>query len=236
MLVGDKFMPEMHLKQPGFTYSACDPFTKHAERIKKFKQTGNTSYIFKNELDKACFKHDSAYADYKDLLNRTRADEVLRDRAYETASDSKYDGYQRGLASMVYKFFDKKSSGSGVRKVNRKKVGVISESSVKLADELHKSIIKNFSRRKVYSSFKHNIWGVDLADMRLLSRQNKGIKYLLCAIDLFSKYAFVVPLKDKRGASIVEGFRKIVHDSSKRPYKIWIDQGGEFYNKVFKIG
>ena len=72
--------------------------------------------------------------------------------------------------------------------------------------------------------------------MRLLSRQNKGIKYLLCAIDLFSKYAFVVPLKDKRGASIVEGFRKIVNDSSKRPYKIWVDQGGEFYNKVFKIG
>ena len=97
LLVGDKFMPEMHLKQPGFTYTACVPFTKHAERIKKFKETGNTSYIFKNELDKACFKHDSAYADYKDLLNRARADKVLRDRAYEIASDNKHDRYQRGL-------------------------------------------------------------------------------------------------------------------------------------------
>ena len=167
LLVGDKFMPEMHLKQPDFTYSACGPFTKHAERIKKFKQTGNTSYIFKNELDKACFKHDSVYADYKDLTNRTQADKVLKDRAFEIASDPKYDGCQRGLASMVYKFFDKKSSGSGASKI----------SNVKLANELHKPVIKKFNKRKVYSSFKDNIWVVDLADMQLLSRQNKGIKY-----------------------------------------------------------
>ena len=86
LLVGDNFMPKMHLKQPGFTYSACGPF-KHAERIKKFEQTGNTSYIFKNELDKACFKHDCTYADYKDLVNRTLADKVLKDRAFEIASD-----------------------------------------------------------------------------------------------------------------------------------------------------
>ena len=90
LLVGDKFMPEMHLKQPGFTYSACGLFTKHAERIRKFKQTGNTSYIFKNELDKACFKHDSAYSDYKDLFNRTQADTVLKDKAYEIARNPKY--------------------------------------------------------------------------------------------------------------------------------------------------
>ena len=224
LLVGDKFMPEMHLKQLGFTYLACGPFTKHAERIKKFKQTGNTSYIFKNELDKACFKHDSACADYKDLLNRTRADKVLKDRAYEIASDPKYDGYQRGLASMVYKFFDKKSSGSRASKV----------SNVKLADELHRPVIKKFSKRKVYSSFKDNIWGVDLADTQLLSRKNKGIKYLLCVIDLFSKYAFVVPLKDKKGASVVKGFEKIVNESGRRPNKIWVDQGSDFYNNVFK--
>ena len=221
LLVDDTFMPEMHLKQPGFTYSTCGPFTKHAERIKKFEQTGNTSYIFKNELDKACFKYDSAYADYKDLLNRTRADKVLKDKAFEIASDPKYDGYQRGLASMVYKFFDKKSSGSGA-------------SNIKLADELHKPVIKKFSKRKVYSSFKDNIWGVDLADMQLLSRQNKGIKYLLCVIDLFSKCAFVVPLKDKKGASVVKGFKKIVNESGRQPNKIWVDQGIEFYNKTIK--
>ena len=101
LLVGNKFMPEMHLKQPGFTYSACGPFTKHAEKIKNFKQTGDTRYLFRNELDKACLRHDSAYADNKDLLNRTRADKILRDSAYEIASNPEYDGYQRGLASMV---------------------------------------------------------------------------------------------------------------------------------------
>ena len=206
------------------TYSASGPFTKHAERIKKVEQTGNTSYIFKNELDKACFKHDSAYADYKDLTNRTHADKVLKDRAFEIASDPKYDGYQRGLASMVYRLFDKKSSGNGVSNVN----------NVKLADELHKSVIKKFTKRKVYSLFKDNIWGVYLADMQLLSRQNKGIKYLLCVIDLFSKYAFFVPLKDRKGASVVRGFEKIANESSRRPSKIWVDQGSEVYNRTFK--
>ena len=235
LLVGDKFMPEMHLKQPGFTYSACGPFTKHAERIKKFKQTGNTSYVFKNELDKACFQHDSAYADYKDFTNRTQADKVLKDKAFEIASNPKYDGYQRGLASMVYKFFDKKSSGSGASKTSRE--NEMSEvSNVKLANELHKPVIKKFSKRKVYSSFKDNIWGVDLADMQLLRRQNKGIKYLLCVIDLSSKYAFVVPLKDKKGASVVKGFKKIVNESGRQPNKIWVDQRSEFYNKTLKIG
>ena len=96
------------------------------------------------------------------------------------------------------------------------------------------SLLLKFSKHKVYSSFKDNIWGVDLADMQLLSRQNKGVKYLLCVIDSFSKYASVVPLKDKKGASVVKGFKKIVNESSRRPNKIWVDQGSEFYNKTFK--
>ena len=83
LLVGDKFMPEMHLRQPGFTYSACGPFTKNKERIQKFKETGDTSYIYKNELDKACFQHDMAYGDFKDLTKRTIADKVLRDKAFK---------------------------------------------------------------------------------------------------------------------------------------------------------
>ena len=107
-------------------------------------------------------------------------------------------------------------------------------SSLILADELHKPIIKKFNKRKVYSQFKDNIWGVDLADMQSLSKKNKGIKYLLCAIDLFSKYAFVVPLKDKKGTSITNAFNKIVKQSNRKPNKIWIDQGCEFYNHVFK--
>ena len=99
---------------------------------------------------------------------------------------------------------------------------------------MHKSVIKKFNKRKVYSQFKENIWGVDLADMKLLSKQNKSIKYLLCAIDLFSKYAFVIPLKDKKGIGITNAFNKIIKQSNRKPNKIWVDQGGEFYNHVFK--
>ena len=104
-----------------------------------------------------------------------------------------------------------------------------------LADELHNPIIKIFDKRKVYSQFNDNIWGVDLADMQSLSRKNKGIKYLLCAIDLYSKYAFVIPLKDEKGISIVNAFNKIIKQSnSRKPNKIWVDQGSESYNNVFK--
>ena len=166
-LAGNKFMPEMHLRQPQLVYSAYGLFTRYKERIKKFKQTGNTRYIYRNELDKACF------ADNKDLINRTKSDRVLRDKAYNIASNPEYDDYQRGLASMVYKFFNKKSMGSGITR----------NSSLILADELHKPVIKKSNKRKVYSQFRDNIWGVDLADTQPLSEKNKGIKYLLCAID-----------------------------------------------------
>ena len=230
LLVGDKFMPEMHLRQPQFVYSACGPFTRHKERIKEFKRTGDTRYICRNELDKACFQHDSAYADHKDLINRTETDKVLRDKAYDIASNPKDDGYQRGLASMVYKIFHKRSTGSGFKKLKN----TTKPSSSILADERHKPIIRKFNKRKVYSQFKDNIWGVDLADMQSLSRKNKGIKYLLCAIDLYSKYAFVIPLKDKKGISIVNAFDKIIKQSNRKPNKIWVDQGGEFYNIVFE--
>ena len=103
-----------------------------------------------------------------------------------------------------------------------------------LAEELQKPVIKKFNKRKVYSQFKNNIWGVDVANTQSLSEKNRGIKYLLCAIDLFSKYAFVVPLKDKKGVSIVNAFNKIIKQSNREPNKIWVDQGGEFYNHVFK--
>ena len=95
-------MPEMHLKQPGFTYSACGPFTKKKEGIEKFMETGNTDFILKNELDKACFQYDMAYCKSKDLAKRTQSDKVLRDKAFKIASDLKLDGYPRGLASNVF--------------------------------------------------------------------------------------------------------------------------------------
>ena len=107
-------MPEMHLKQPGLTYIACGPFTQNKETIEKFMQTGNTDFIYKNELDKACFQHDVAYGNTKDLVKRTQSDKVLKNEAFKIGSDPKYDGYQRGLASMVHKFIDKKSKRSGI--------------------------------------------------------------------------------------------------------------------------
>ena len=103
-----------------------------------------------------------------------------------------------------------------------------------LANGLHKPIIMKFKKRKVYSFFKDNIWGVDLADMQLISKYNKGIRYLLCAIDLFSKHAFVVPLKDIKGVSIVNSFQSILDSSKINPNKIWAGQGSEYYNTHFK--
>ena len=204
LLGGDKFMPEIHLRQPQFTYSACGPFTKHEQRIQKFKETGDTNYIYKNELDKACFVHDAAYSDSKDLTKRTVADKILKNKAFDIAKNPKYDGYQRGLASMVYKFFDSKVASPGKKSIgNGEKLTPQNE---QLAEELHKTIIRKFKKRKVYSAFKDNIWGADLVDMQLLSKYNKGIRFLLCVIDIFSKYAWVVPLKDKKGISIVKAF------------------------------
>ena len=244
LLAGDTFMPEMHLRQPQFVYSACGPFTRHKERIKEFKRTGDTRLLYRNELDKACFKHDAAYKKYKDIENRLISDQKLKNSTYDIASNPKYDGYQRGLASMVYNFFgskvaplDKKTmSGKGNAKhtANSSSLERTKEVNKDLAKELHKPVIKKFNKRKVYSRFKDNIWGVDLADMQSLSKKNKGIKYFLCAIDLYSKYAFVIRLKDKKETSIVNAFNKIIKQYNKKPNKIWVDQGGEFYNHNFK--
>ena len=136
-------------------------------------QTGNADFIYRSELDKACFQHDMAYGKSKDLVKRTQSEKVLREKAFKIASDPKYDGYQRGQASIVYKIFDKKSSGSGV---------AATEPNHQLANELQKQIIRKVKRRKVYSFVRDNIWGVDLADMQSLRKDNKGIKYLLGAI------------------------------------------------------
>ena len=136
LLAADKFMPEMHLKQTGFTYSTCGPFTENKERIQKFKEAGDTSYMYKNELDKVCFLQYMSYGDFKDLKRRTACDKVLRDKAFNIAKNPKYDGYQRGLASMVYSVFDKTSTGSSIN--------IQLEFNEQLAKELHKPIIRKF--------------------------------------------------------------------------------------------
>ena len=136
LLAGEKFMSEMHLKQPGFTQSACGPFNKNEKRIQNFKETGDSRYIYKNELDKGCFQHDMTYGDFKDLAKRTASDKVLRDKIFNITKNPKYDGYQRGIASMIYNFFDKKNRGSGSKYE-------ITQNQ-QLANELHKKIIKKF--------------------------------------------------------------------------------------------
>ena len=122
-------------------YSAYGPFTKNKERIQKFKETGDSRYIYQNELDKACFQLGMVYRDLKNLHRRTASDKLFRDNAFNIAKNLKYDGCQRGLASMVYKFFDKKSFGSGVKSKIM--------SNQQLAEELHKPIIWKFEKRKV---------------------------------------------------------------------------------------
>ena len=126
-------------------------------------QTGDTNYICKNELDKACFQHDAAYSDSKDLVKRTQLDKVL--------------------------------------------------------------FLSKFKKIKGYSSFRDNVWGVDLTDMQLISKYNKRNRYLLCASNLFSKYTFVVPLNDKKGVTIANAFQSILDKSKRKPNKIWVGQG-----------
>ena len=132
------------------------------------------------------------------MKSKTASDKVLRDKEFNFAKNPKYDGYHRGLASMVYKFFDKKSKGSGVN--------IPSEFNEQLAEELHKPITRNLKKRTVYSGFRGNIWGADLVDMQLISKCNKRFRFLLCVIGSFSKYTWVVSLKAKKGVSIVNAF------------------------------
>ena len=140
LLAGDKFMPELHLVDPiAKKYSACGPFTKHTQRIQDFLNTGQLSYIYKNDLDKACFQHDMAYNKFKDLEKRTQSNIVLKNKAYKVAANPKYNDYERGLVSMGYKFCDKKSKGSGLKENQ----GYLLANS-QLANELHKPIIRKF--------------------------------------------------------------------------------------------
>ena len=140
LLAGNKFMLKLHLKQLGFTCSACAPFTRNKERIENFMQTGNIDFTYKNELDKACFQHEVAYGKLKDLTRRTQSENFLRDEAFKITSDLECDGYQRRLASMVYKIFDKKSKVSGI----------VNEPNYQLVNELHKPIIRKFKKKFIH--------------------------------------------------------------------------------------
>ena len=179
--------------------------------------------------------------EFEDLTRRRVSDKILQNKAFNIANNPKYDEYYRGLASIVYKFFDKKSaslarsetlatrdkctSGSGIKNENM--------SDKELAKKLHKLSIRKFKKGKVYSSFIDNIWGADLVGMQLISKFNKGIRFL-CAIDIFSKYARVIPLKDKKSIAIPNAFQKILDESNRKQNIIWVDKGSEFYNRSMK--
>ena len=159
------------------------------------------------------------FGDFKDLTRRTAADKVLCDKTVNIAKNPKYDGYEQVLASMVYK---KTSGGAAIY-------------NKELAEELHKPIIGKFNKRKAHSTFIDNICGADLADMQLISKCNKGFRFLLCVIDIYSKYARVISLKDKKGITITNAFQNTLDKSNCKPNKIWVDKGSEFYNRSMKL-
>ena len=166
------------------------------------------------------------------LLSSTLYDSEISDEEFSNiiTEANIYENIKENIKELTIEPSSLERTGSVFKKL---KNTTNSNSSI-LADELHKPITRKFNIRKVYSQFKDNICGANLADMQSLSRKNKGIKYLLCVIDLYSKYAFVIPLKDKKGISIVNAFDKIIKQSNRKPNKIWVDQGGEFYNNVFE--
>ena len=157
-------------KQPGFAYSPSGQFTKTKQRIQKFKETGDTNYVYKNELNEACLRHDVAYGDFKDLARRAASDKVLIDKAFNTAKNPKYDGYQRGIASMVYKFFDKNSKGSGVNTHANNKIKqnqrTLHLATHQLAEQLHKPIIKKLKKEMFIEGSKTIFGSANLADMQ----------------------------------------------------------------------
>ena len=208
LLAGDEFMPEMHLKQLGFTYSACRPFTKNKERIQKFKERGGTSYIYKNKADKACFQHDMAYKNFKDLARRTASDKLLLIKHLILLKVLNIMDIKEDFLLWFTNFLTKKAVSKASFKNVGSGVNIPLESNEELAEELQKPIIRKFKKRAVYSRSKDNIWGADLADMQLISKFNKGFRFLLCVIDIFSKYSWVVPLKNKKGVTITMRFKK----------------------------
>ena len=212
LFTGDRFMLELHLNEPGFTYSSCRPLTEHREKVQRFRETDNLKYLYRNKLDKACFAYDAGYSDSKDVAKRTISDKILKDKTYEIARNCNYNGYQNVLPSMVYKFFDKKTEW-----------GIIVNEP--LVEELYKPVIKKIKRRKVYARYEDNIYAPDLAEMEPLSSRNKIVKYLLCVIDFVTKYACVKPLKDKKDKTVLNAFIEMVNEFNCKPNNLWFDQG-----------
>ena len=179
-------MAEMQFRQLGFTCSACGPFKER----KEIRQRKDTKIL------------DISSQRNKDLTRRTASDKTSRDKEFNIAKNSKYDWYPRALASMVYKFL--------VKRFQAKQLQIKNNSNKELAEELHKPIIKEFKKRKVTSPFIDNIRGADPADMQLITKCNKEIRFLLFVIYIYSKYAWAIPLKDKKWYYNYYTFQKIL--------------------------
>ena len=167
-----------------------------------------------------------ALRSFKDLNRRTVADKVLRDKTFNVAKNPKYDGYQRELTSMVHKHFDKKISAGTVNNEIT--------SNAELVEELRKPINRQFKKRKLNWPVIDNIWGTDLVDMQLINKVKKGFTFLLYVIDIYIKYVWDIPLKDKKGVTITNAFQKILDESNCKPNKTWVDKGSEFYKRSMK--
>ena len=175
---------------------------------------GDSWYAYQNELGKASFQHDMANGDFKELTRRTASNKILRDKPFDIAKNPKYDGYQHGLVSMVCNFFDKKLR-------LRVQINLLVE-KLKIWICLIKNQQKNY-----------NICGADITDMQLINSFNKGIRFL-CVIDIFSRHAWVIPFKDKRGIKIINAFQKNLEESNRKPNKICADKDSEWYHRSMK--
>ena len=193
-------------------YSFCGPGTKYDQRIRE-------GYKGINELDSMCKLHDKFYNENSDTKDRNISDIALAHRADEIANNPKYDDIQRKDANFI----------SGIMKTKAKfGLGVWNE---ELADELHAPVKRKFKRRRVVSYGVDDVWSCDLVEMQEWKKQNKGYRYMLNVIDVHSKYAWSVPLKDKTGKTVLGAFKQIVNSSGRKPDHIWVDEGKEFYNK-----
>ena len=176
--------------------------------------------MYKNKLGQVCFTNDKAYLDSKDLTKWTISTRFWKIKLNESFINPKYDGCQWGLANIVHKLFDKKTGlGTNVNEHH-------------LALELHKPAIKKFKRRKVYARFQDTISAADLAEMGSLFSKNGSVKFLLCVMDVFTKYAWVKPLKDRKTKTVLHVFTEIVSQSKWKPNKFSVDQGREFHNNL----
>ena len=199
-------------------YSFCGPGTKYQQRARE-------GYNGINELDSMCKLHDKFYDENTDTKVRNISDLALAHRADEIANNPVYDAIQRKDANFISKIMKTKAKfGFGLSLPP-------TTWNEDLADELHAPVKRKFQRRHVISYGVDDVWSCDLVEMQEWSKQNKGYRYMLNVVDVFSKFAWSVKLFDKKGKTVLAAFKQIVKSSGRKPGHLWVDQGKEFYNR-----